>query len=193
MHLWVDTHISFNWTFVKWSVHTAHAPRSLEENVSWVRVKWSNVIYTPKSQMMTMGGGRLCLWMPHFAKCQPYSSLKNFSWNFTDPWNALIWAPLSHIEWGKGGLSCILCSCCCLGDIWWSYTRSAITSSGLVVNTFSAWTPHREGLLLWKGLPVPPSSPQQPEHVDDNRDHRQSSTCKLQGNLPDEASDKSYF
>lgn len=139
-------------------MNTAHAPRSLEENVSLVHAKWSIVVYTPKSQMMMIGGCRLCLWMPHFAKyghCQPYGSLKNFSWNLTDPWNAQIWARLSHVEQGGGGLSCcILCSCCCLGGIWWGYTRSAITwSSGEYVLSMGST---QRGTLTLKGTPSAP-------------------------------------
>lgn len=69
----MNLQISFNWTFVEWSVNTAHAPRSWEDNV-----KWPNVVYTLKSQMMMICSWRLCLWMPYLDTVNPTVASKTF-------------------------------------------------------------------------------------------------------------------
>lgn len=49
--------------------------------------------------------------------------------------------------------------------------------------------PKQKVTFTLKGAFNAPLSPQPPEYVDDNRDDRQSSTCRLWGSLPDQASD----
>lgn len=131
--------------------------------------------------------------MLNFAKyqnCQLYSSLKNGSRNVSGRCNAQIWARPTRTAW-TGSDSVAFCAPASWGMF--DDVAQEVSSHGLGVNACSVWTPHRKGLLLWTGLPLPPLSPQQPESVDDNRGSRQRSTRRLEGHLPDQASDKSHF